>query len=133
MSIKCDDRGTVYADGIKMFNCENSFNYNIIPRATRVVSIVGYNDGGHGDVAAAFSNGFTTFGGSDKWKCTDQEYPGWREVNFDDSGWSQAWDHGPENSRIGPARNIWTRDITELAYVYCRGHISECFKKFAPH
>lgn len=51
-------------------------------------------------------------------------------MDFNDSGWSQAWDHGTDttNELILPsARKIWTEDVTNASYAYCRGHISKTY------
>lgn len=94
VSIRCDDKGTAYADGINKFECVVNSKYSIIPRATRVVFINTCNTDGPGYIAATFSNGFKTIAESEKWKCTDQDYPNWMTVDFDDSHWSHAWNHG---------------------------------------
>ena len=129
VSFRCDDRCKVYADGDKIIDQTDGYTINIIPRATRVVAIQGYNDRSGAYIVGGFSNGFQTVSGSDKWKCTDQEYLEWKTAVYDDSGWSPAADHGSDSDiKFGSgatARKIWTKDIPTDSYVYCRGHIGE--------
>lgn len=103
----------MYADGIKMFDCENNDKYNVIPKAARVVSIRGYNRRGKAYFVATFSNGFKTISGSDKWTCTDEEHPGWMAVDFNDSGVKHGtMGHTIMLTRYGPRKSTKTAMCT---------------------
>ena len=43
--IRCDDRAILYADGSKVFDFADKLIRNIIPKATCVVAVQGYNNG----------------------------------------------------------------------------------------
>ena len=130
ISIRCDSAQQVYADGKKMLECRDIYQVNILPRITRVVAIRGFNGGGDAYIAAGFSNGFKTLSNNNKWRCTDQEHDGWRDVDFDDTEWPQATDYGADNQikfvTDGiSARKIWIQNIRSSSFIYCRGHIGE--------
>ena len=124
---RCDDRGTLYADGSKLFNFENrALQINIIPKATRVVSIQGHNGGGRAFIVAGFSNGFKT--DTEKWNCTAEWSAGWNTVHYDDSHWSPAKDMQRSDIQadfVTGEKAIWTRVVKDNSYVYCRGYLGE--------
>ena len=121
--IRCDDNATLYADGYRIFHFGNAFAKNVIPKATRVVAVQGYNYWGHAFIVAGFSNGFKT--DTEKWKCTDQLYPGWKTAGYDDSHWSPASDQNQPDvdaDFVTEERAIWTDNVFENSDVYCRGY-----------
>ena len=128
VSIKCDDNGTVYADGANVFSCINSLQTFTMPRATRVVAIRGGNGKGKAYIVAGFSSGFKTLSGSDsdKWKCIATLYSNWDDADYDDSEWSLAADKEPHDvDFVTGAIKIWTDEVKTSRYVYCRGHMGE--------
>ena len=125
---RCDDRCTLYADGSRLFDFENRpLQINIIPRATRVVAIQGYNGRGRAFIAAGFSNGFKT--DTEKWKCTVEWSAGWNTAHYNDSHWSPAADMQRNDIRgvdfVTGEKAIWTRVVKDNSYVYCRGYLGE--------
>ncbi len=123
VSVQSDETITVYADGVRVVDGDNT--KKIIPRATRVLAIRGLNSVKTGAyIAASFSTGFKT--AIDRWKCTNQEYPGWRNVDYDDTDWSPAVEYGP--ARNVDAQKIWTADTVTGQYVYCRGYFGKMIR-----
>ena len=120
---RCDDSATVYVDGSKIFDVRNSFTRNIIPKATRVVAVQGHNDKDNAFIVAGFSNGFKT--DTEKWKCTDQLYLGWKTAGYNDGHWSPASDKnrsGFDADFVNDERTIWTANVFENSDVFCRGY-----------
>ena len=128
VSIRCGAGFTLYADGVRVLGgTADSEAINIIPKATRIVVVFGQKYGSD-LIAAGFSNGFKTLGGSEKWKCSDHATAGVWDVGYDDSGWSRATNKGSATDIkfVTGARKIWTAEKTPSSdYVYCRGYISE--------
>ena len=118
--MRVDDRATFFADGSKIADVENKLTRNIIPKATRVVAVQAYNGEGKAFILAGFSNEFKT--DTEKWKCTDQFYPGWKTVDYDDSHWRPAVEIDRDDL---DGRAIWTDEVHKDSYVYCRGYIGE--------
>ena len=63
------------------------------------------------------------------WKCSDVEYPGWMDVDYDDSLWNDAKVYGPNDGTWRPlatsisplASWIWGSNIADGAKTFCRG------------
>lgn len=116
----------MHIDGVTKFGCSLSKRRNIISNTARVIAVSVYNTQGSAYIEADFSNGFYTYA-SAQWKCTNQFNTGWNNISFDDSNWTQATDHGPND--IGAddeVKKIWTSEVSDNSTVYCRGHIGEC-------
>lgn len=121
MHTKCDDQCVVYADGDQLFTAYNSKTKNIIPRTTHVVAIWGTNWGNTASIQAAFSNGYRT---DPSWRCTDEYDNDWHSKDYNDSHWDHATDYGLGNIGDGDdVRKIWTANVVNESYIYCRGHI----------
>lgn len=124
--VKCGGGGSVYADGSKMFSCSSATTKNIIPQATRLVTVFGQKTAKDGTyIAADLLNGFRT-SATAKWKCTNQLYTGWTTAEYDDSDWNDAVSHGPiSNGDLEDVTKIWTSD-RDNDNAYCRGHVGKC-------
>ena len=125
--IRCNGRAALYADGSKEFDFADILIRNIIPKATRVVAAQGYNNGSDAFIIASFSNRFKT--DTERWKCTDQLHSGWKTVDYDDRHRIPASDMQRDNTDatdfVTDAKAIWTEEVAEYGYVYCRGYIGE--------
>lgn len=120
----------MYTNGIRMLNCQNSGSISIIPKATRVVAVSIYNVGDSAYIVADFSNGYqTNYLPSTGWKCTDEFYTGWADVDYDDMEWSQAIDKGPNNMlKEDSVRKISTESVLGMSSIYCRGHMGKAMQ-----
>ena len=122
----CDDEMEMFADGVSLGkddDWKSSTDY-VIPGNTRVISVSGIDKGYQYGILGSFSNGMVT---NSSWKCENEEYPGWKSPDFDDSSWPVAEEvanHGDEpwgkRPRIAStAKWIWTAENADDK-VYCR-------------
>lgn len=109
-----------------MFDCSSATTENIIHQATRLVAVFGRKTTEDSTyIAADLLNGFTTSAVA-KWKCTNQLYPKWTTVGYDDSDWNDAVSHGSISSEdFQDVTKIWTNDRDNDS-AYCRGHVGKC-------
>ena len=123
--MRCDDRGEIYVDGVKMGKTSSSSGIwtSVIPRTTRLIAIKAESTGSGNDskeIIASFSNGFKT---STKWKCSTAFDPDWYTLDFDDSDWGHPKSFGAGQGRFEGATKIWRG--SSHGSECCRGYMGE--------
>jgi len=141
--VTVDDILRLYIDGVEITDLPNSEFHDIpdvvnLPCTTRLIGIHGSNgpDGAVAGIVASTDDNYVLTNSS--WKCSNVSYPGWAEVDFDDSAWESAlefgnnggngWVHIPAIS--SDAEWIWLRQYYsdwELmdSNVYCRKRLGK--------
>ena len=116
----------MFADGISLgkdnshWKTAGSF---VVPRDTRVVSVIAKNWGGNFGILGSFSNGLVT---NESQKCSNVWFPGWNSPDFDDGQWPDAVVVGNHGDRpwgfisgiLKTAKWIWADG--QHTEVYCR-------------
>lgn len=126
--INCDDRMTIFADGVQVGKDNGKWFMSKIykfPATTQVIAIEGVNGGGPAGIIGSFSSGLVT---DESWRCSNKLAPNWNKADFDDSSWPGAVPVSRKDNLKGPkiakeAKWIWTGDIAGDLKVYCRAQL----------
>lgn len=127
-----DDFLWLYIDGVEITDLPNSIHHDTpdvidLPCTTRLIGIHGRNDFSVSGIVASTDDNYVLTNSS--WKCSNVNYPGWAEIDFDDSAWVSAMEYGNNGGNdwvyiptiSSDAEWIWLRQDEPMDIdVYCR-------------
>ena len=133
--VSCDNSYDMYFNGGykgsgSLWSQAQTFNLPLQP-GKNVVAIKGSDAGGIAALLAEIRVAGQRLGSNVSWKVSLSAPPNWTDVNFDDSGWSNATNYGPYGSGVWgtgvsgmpldtPAKWIWSSNNDAHDVVYFR-------------